>query len=140
MKPIFIGVVAKQSGLPIKTIRFYEGVGLLPKPHRTASGYRLYEPETADRLQFIKKAQNLGLKLDEIREILDLADRGRCPCGHVQDVLKKRLKELQQKIADLRLVEGRVRSAIRRGCPPSFKPKGKAICPTIQGGRNSGRG
>lgn len=132
MSHIFIGVLSKQSGLPIKTIRYYEAVGLLPKPQRTASRYRLYAPETADRLQFIKKAQNLGLRLNEIKEILDLADRGRCPCGHVQTVLKKRLKELQQKIADLRLVEGRVRSAIRRGCPPSFKPKGKAICPTIE--------
>ena len=131
MNPIFIGTLARQANVPIKTIRYYEEVGLLPKAPRTASRYRLYTPEVADRLQFIRKAQNLGLRLDEIREILDLADRGRCPCGHVQDVLKKRLNELQQKIADLRLIEQRVKAAIRQGCPPNFKPKGKAICPTI---------
>lgn len=131
MRPTFIGTLAKQAGVPIKTIRYYEDVGLLPKPARTSSGYRLYAPDSADRLRFIKKAQNLGLRLDEIKEILELADRGRCPCGHVQSVLKKRLAELRQKIADLRLIERRVGGAIRQGCPPDFKPKGKAICPTI---------
>jgi len=128
----FIGVIATQAGVPIKTIRYYEDVGLLPKPARTSSGYRLYDRVVVDRLQFIKKAQHLGLRLDEIKEILDLADRGRCPCGHVQDFLKKRLKDLQQKIADLRLLEGRIRQAVQRGCPPNFRPRGKAICPTIE--------
>jgi DNA-binding transcriptional MerR regulator len=129
----YISALSNQAGVPVKTIRYYEDVGLLPKPSRTASGYRLYAPDTADRLQFIKKAQNLGLRLDEIKEILELADRGRCPCGHVQTFLKTRLGELQQKIADLRMIERRVKGAIRRHCPPNFKPKGKAICPTIQG-------
>ena len=129
----FIGVIATRAGVPIKTIRYYEDVGLLPKPARTSSGYRLYAPESVDRLQFIKKAQSLGLRLPDIKEILDLADRGRCPCGHVQTVLRKRLNELQQKISDLRLIEQRVDAAIRQACSPNFKPKGKAICPTIQG-------
>jgi len=128
----YISTLSKQAGVPVKTIRYYEDVGLLPKPSRTVSGYRLYAPDSADRLHFIKKAQNLGLRLDEIKEILDLADRGRCPCGHVQTFLKNRLRELQQKIADLRLIERRVKAAVRRGCPPTFRPKGKAICPTIQ--------
>lgn len=128
----FIGLVAREADVPIKTIRYYEDIRLLPKATRTAAGYRLYSLDTVDRLQFIKKAQNLGLRLEEIREILDLADRGRCPCGHVQQVLKKRLAELQRKIADLRGVEQRVAAAIRRGCPPNFRPRGKAICPTIE--------
>ena len=131
MSHVFIGALAKQAGLPIKTIRYYEEVGLIPKPPRTASRYRLYVPETADRLQFIKKAQHLGLRLAEIKDILDLADRGRCPCGHVQHVLRQRLAELKAKIQDLRLLEQRIQHAVRRGCPPNFKPKGKAICPTI---------
>lgn len=132
MSRSFIGALAKQAGVPIKTIRYYEEVGLLPKPSRTTSGYRLYESESTGRLQFIKKAQSLGLRLTEIREILDLADRGRCPCGHVQRVLKRRLAELKTKITDLRVLEGRIQQAVRRGCPPNFRPKGRAICPTIQ--------
>ncbi len=132
MAQSFIGIIAKQTGVPIKTIRYYEEVGLLPKPSRTLAGYRLYTPKTIDRLQFIKKAQRLGVRLEEIKEILDLADRGRCPCGHVQMVLRRRLRELQQKIADLRMIERRVEAAVRRGCPPNFRPRGKAICPTIE--------
>lgn len=128
----FIGTLAKQAGVPIKTIRYYEDVGLLPKATRTAAGYRLYSPDAVDRLQFIKKAQSLGLRLADIKGILELADRGRCPCGHVQHVLKTRLAELGQKIADLRMLEGRIRQAVRRGCPPNFRPRGKAICPTIE--------
>ena len=131
MNRTFIGEVAKQAGVPIKTIRYYEEVGLLRQPSRTASRYRLYPPEAVDRLQFIKKAQNLGLRLQDIKEILDLADRGRCPCGHVQRVLKERLGELRQKISDLRAVERQLSQATRRGCPPNFRPRGKALCPTI---------
>jgi len=133
--------VAKQAGVPIKTIRYYEEVGLLPKATRTASGYRLYSPDAVDRLQFIKKAQSLGLRLADIKEILELADRGRCPCGHVQEILRSRLKDLRRKIDDLRLIERRVAVAVRTGCPPNFKPHGRAICPTIQRQRpTAGRG
>jgi len=132
MRDRFIGAIATQSGAPIKTIRYYEEVGLLPRPARTAARYRVYSPEIVDRLHFIKKAQSLGLRLTDIKEILDLADRGRCPCGHVQRVLKIRLAELRRKIADLRLLEGRIRQAVQGSCPPNFRPRGKAICPTIE--------
>lgn len=127
----FIGTLARQAGLPIQTIRYYEQLGLLPKPQRSASGYRLYNQEAVDRLQFIKKAQNLGLRLQDIKEILELADRGRCACGHVQRLLRLRVQELRQKIADWRILERRLTQAIDRGCPPNFRPKGKAICPVI---------
>ena len=132
MTRTFIGALAKQAGVPIKTIRYYEDVGLLPRATRTAAGYRLYSPGVVDRLQFIKKAQNLGLRLGDIKEILDLADRGRCPCGHVQHLLKSRLQELNRKIADLHLIKRRITQARRSGCPPRFRPHGKAVCPTIE--------
>jgi len=131
MSDSFIGAVAKRAGVPIKTIRYYEEIGLLPKPSRTASRYRLYPPETVDRLQFIKKAQSLGLRLEDIKEILELADRGHCPCGHVQHLLTLRLRELNRKIADLHLITRRITQAVRSGCPPRFRPHGKAVCPTI---------
>ncbi len=127
----FIGSIAHKTGIPIQTIRYYEQLGLLPRPRRALSGYRLYDQGTVDRLQFVKKAQNLGLRLEDIKEILELADRGRCPCGHVQRLLRLRLQELRQKITDWRLLERRLTQAVGRGCPPHFRPKGKAICPTI---------
>lgn len=132
MKRLFIGTVAKQAGVPIKTIRFYEEVGLLPQAIRTSAGYRTYAFSVIDRLGFIKKAQSLGLTLKEIQSILDLADRGHCPCGHVQDTLKQSLQGLRQKIADLKEIEKKLVVAIRHKCPPDFKPSGAAICPKIQ--------
>lgn len=128
---IFIGAVARQSGVPIKTIRYYEEVRLLPKSARTPSRYRLYPLEIVERLQFIKKAQSLGLRLEDVREILDLTDRGKCPCGHVQRLLKARLRELREKIADMQILERRLKGATQSGCPPNFRPRGKALCPTI---------
>ena len=128
----FIGTLAKQAGIPIQTIRYYEQLGVLPRPGRTASGYRVYGQDAVDRLAFINKAQSLGLRLQDIREILDLADRGHCPCGHVQRLLKARLGELREKMAAMRTLERRLKDATARGCPPNFRPRGKAVCPTIE--------
>jgi len=127
----YISAIAKSASVPVKTIRYYEDIGLLPKPKRTSSGYRVYDENAVDRLVFIKKAQSLGLRLEDVKEILELVDRGRCPCGHVQRVLKARLGELRAKIADLKTVERRLSQATGRGCPPNFRPRGKAVCPTI---------
>ena len=131
MGQAFIGTIAREAGVPIQTIRYYEQLGLLPRAQRTASGYRVYGPDAVERLQFIKKAQTLGLLLADLREVLDLTDRGRCPCGHVERLLKTRLQTLRQKIADLRVLERRLRQATGRGCPPNFRPRGTARCPTI---------
>ncbi len=84
----YIGNVAKAAGLPVKTIRYYEAQGLLPTPQRTEGGFRVYPSDTVARLTFIKKAQHLGLSLSRIQDVLDLTDRGRCPCGHVERLLK----------------------------------------------------
>ena len=132
MRQGFIGTLAKQADVPIQTIRYYEQLGVLPRPGRTASGYRVYGQDAVDRLAFINKAQSLGLRLQDIREILDLADRGRCPCGHVQQLLKARLGELRVKMEAMRALERRLKDATVRGCPPNFRPRGKAVCPTIE--------
>src|SRR3989442_10720788 len=70
MKSLTIGRLAKQAGVNVETVRFYERRGLLPKPPRSASGYRLFPAETARRLKFIRRAQELGFSLTEIRELL----------------------------------------------------------------------
>ncbi|GJL52973.1 MAG: hypothetical protein NPIRA02_01050 [Nitrospirales bacterium] len=132
MKPLLIGNIAKQAGVPIKTIRYYEEVGLLPKPIRTSAGYRTYALSVIDRLQFIKKAQTLGLTLKDIQSILNLADRGSCPCGHVQRTLKQSLQGLRQKIADLQELEKKLVGAMRQKCPTDFRPSCSAVCPKIQ--------
>lgn len=128
-----VSQIARKAGVDPWTVRFYEKENLLPKARRSASGYRLYGPEIVERIHFIKKAQGLGLILSEIREILDLSDRGSCPCGHVQQVLKAKLAELAQKISDLNAVRSRIRTALSRARRPGARPTGKALCPTIVG-------
>lgn len=79
MSGLLIGEVAKRTGFPAPTIRYYEEVGLLRKPSRAESGYRSYSSKTVDELLFIKKAQTLGFSLEEIGEILQLSRSGRRP-------------------------------------------------------------
>ncbi len=97
-----IGELADQLGLNPKTIRYYEGIGLLPEPERTPSGYRDYDQHTAEMLTFIKTAQRLGITLDEIREILALREQGEQPCGYVRQVLRRQVTEIDDRIAELR--------------------------------------
>jgi DNA-binding transcriptional MerR regulator len=94
--------VAGRVGLTPATIRYYERLGLLPTPERTPSGYRQYDEDVADRLRFIKGAQRFGLRLDEIREVLDIQDQGQCPCGHTQELLKARVAEVTAEMARLK--------------------------------------
>lgn len=93
-----IGEVAKLSGVGIETLRFYEKSGLLERPSRTASGYRMYDDSILDRLAFIKKAQVLGFSLDEIRELIVHKRKGENPCSHVRAKVKDRLADLDEKI------------------------------------------
>ncbi len=82
-KPLLIGQVAKLAGVKSDTVRFYERTGLLPRPTRTAAGYRVYDEAATRQLRFVKKAQALGFSLDEIRRILNLRGGGRKTCDRV---------------------------------------------------------
>jgi len=96
-----IGEIAEQTGVPAKTIRFWEAEGLLPPPARTPSGYRDYETVDAERIRFVRHAQGAGLRLDEIRQVLDISDAGEPPCQHVQDLVQQRLADIETRIAEL---------------------------------------
>ena len=96
-----IGEVATQSGVTIKTIRYYEEIGVLAAPRRSPSGYREYNPDVIDRLRFVRASQSIGLSLGEIREIVAYRDRGEVPCAHVLDLLRRRTKEVAERIAEL---------------------------------------
>lgn len=100
MQGLSIGKIAARAEVGIDTVRFYERSGLLPKPERTASGYRLYHPDAAERLRFIRRAKALGFTLDEIRELLALNDsKGRRPA--VREIAQRRLSEVEQKLSEL---------------------------------------
>lgn len=96
-----IGELAKATGLSAKTIRFYEGEGLIPDPPRTGSGYRSYSTPDADRLVFILKAKRLGLSLDEIKGILQLHDGSEPTCVHVRSLLDEKVAQVETAIQDL---------------------------------------
>lgn len=90
-----------EVGLSAATVRYYERLGLLPAPTRTAAGYRQYDANAVQRLRFIKGAQRVGLRLREIRELLDIRDQGLCPCGHTEALLRNRVAEIDAQIAEL---------------------------------------
>ena len=96
-----ISEVADEAGVTTDTVRYYERLGLLPMSERSPSGYRQFEGDAARRLRFIKGAQSLGLKLAEIKELLEIQDRGACPCGHTKTLIDRRVEEVDQEIAEL---------------------------------------
>ncbi len=97
-----VGAVAKAAGVGVQTLHYYERLGLLPKPERSAANYRLYSPEAIRRVQFIKKAQSVGLTLEETKQILDLKDHGRAPCHRVVELGQKHLQEIEARLNQLR--------------------------------------
>lgn len=103
-----IGELAAATGTTTKTLRFYEDSGLLPPAARTPAGYREYDQTTVARLDFIRRGRAAGLTLAQIREVLDVRDRGRAPCAHVAELLAVRLRDLDAQIADLHALRATV--------------------------------
>lgn len=100
MKSLTIGRLAREAGVNLETVRYYERRGLLPRPPRSASGYRLFPTEATRRLRFIRRAQELGFSLGEIRELLSLRVS---PTAKSADVRKR----TEMKIAD---IDAKIRS------------------------------
>src|SRR5689334_3476557 len=93
-----IGDVSKQTGLGIETLRFYEKAGILDRPARTESGYRLYDAGVLERIAFIRQAQLLGFTLEEIRQLIEHKKAGENPCSQVRQIVRRRLDELDEKL------------------------------------------
>ena len=101
--PLTIGTLAKQSGVNLETIRFYERSGLLPAPQRSAAGYRHYQEMDVRRLRFIRRGRELGFSLEEIRSLLQLSDGDeRLSCSDVDRVARAHLADVHARVADLR--------------------------------------
>ena len=96
-----IGEVADAVGVNRRTIRYYEDIGLLPDPDRTAAGYRDYTAADVDRLVFVKTARRLGFTLAEVTEILAFREQGQRPCAYVLDVLSRQVGALDRRITEL---------------------------------------
>ena len=108
-----ISEAAAASGCHLETIRYYERIGLLPSPERTASGYRAYTPGDLDRLRFIARGRDLGFSLEEIRSLLQLSDgEQRLSCTDVDRVARTHLADIHARMADLQRMAGELERVI----------------------------
>ncbi len=126
MKPFTIGALSKGTGCKIETIRYYERIGLLPKPPRSPGGHRLYQDDHLRRLTFIRRCRELGFTLDEVRGLLRLVDGGAYTCAEVKALTLDHAAELRRKVADLRRMK-RVLEEMAAECEGGEVP----VCPII---------
>ena|SRR5436309_5851276 len=129
----FIGEVARQTGLSVHTIRFYEAEGLLREAARTESGYRVFSPQSVEQLNFIRKAQELGFSLGEIRELLILRDRSTGACSHVKSLVEEKLTSVRGKLRELEAIEKDLKGVLAE-CQRELKhrhPGREGRCPVL---------
>ncbi|NJL84120.1 MAG: heavy metal-responsive transcriptional regulator [Chloroflexaceae bacterium] len=129
-----IGDVAAHSGLSVKTIRYYDELGLLSAAvRRGRTGYRLFEPKIFNRLAFIKRAQSLGLSLEEIKEILAIRDGGELPCDRVKERLQEKLVAIAAQIAALEMLKSELQTLLAGWQEdPAPEAAQRTICPNLQ--------
>lgn len=97
-----VSALAKRVGVGPDTVRYYEKAGLLAEPERTDADYRAYDETAVDRLLFIRGAQRLGLRLAEIKTLLEVRDTGQCPCEPAEQLLRKHIGEIDREMRRLR--------------------------------------
>ena len=107
-----IGEMGKATNTKIETIRYYEKIGLLPKPARTSSNYRDYRQAELGRLSFIRRSRDLGFSLDQVRALLGLSDDRSCDCAGIDRIANQHLVEVDRKIADLRALRRELKAVI----------------------------
>ena len=128
MTELRTGELAKRAGVNVESLRFYEREGLLPEPPRRPSGYRRYPTNAVGRVRFIKRAQELGFSLAEIRELLVIGTDPGGTCGEVKAHVETKIGAVQQKIADLQRIERALRDLAER-CP---ERAASDQCPILQ--------
>jgi len=130
-----IGSLAKKIGLTPDAIRFYERSALLPRPPRTARGFRQYDETDVEALRFIRQTQCLGFTLKEVQELLALRKTSLQPCGPVRLRLQKKLLQVSEKLRDLQTLQHELQRALRT-CNKELRRK-SARCPLLRGGKSS---
>jgi DNA-binding transcriptional MerR regulator len=126
-----IGDIAAQSGLKADALRYYERLGMIEAPARTAAGYRVYSRRVLERLRFIKQAQQSGLTLAEIRELLGADSwRGAAQCRQVQRVLELKVDDLEARIAVLQRFRNTLKGCLAQ-CEKALGRKRDADCPVV---------
>ena len=119
--------LARRTGCNLETIRYYEKIGVMPDPPRTASGYRVYDGGQVSRLRFILRARELGFSLDDVRELLALVDGGTPTCAEVKQRTDRHLADVRARIDDLRRIE-RILADTASHCSGDKVPE----CPVLE--------
>lgn len=124
--PVTRGTLAKRFGCHLETLRYYEKIGLIPPPSRTAGGHRLYQIDDQRRLRFILRGRELGFSIAELRGLLSLVDSHDYTCGDIFDLTIDHLASIRRKISDLKRLE-RTLARISSQCSGGAVPE----CPVI---------
>lgn len=124
-----IGAVARRAGVRNSALRYYEARGLLRPAARLPNGYRIYDEDAVGLLNFVRRAQALGITLKEIRRLLELSRKGQRPCAEVKELARQHLADLDLKIRELKLLRKQLQLLFRR---TSRQTRLNAICPLIE--------
>jgi MerR family mercuric resistance operon transcriptional regulator len=124
---VTIGKLSESTGVNIETIRYYERIGLLPAPPRSAGRHRLYENQHRQRLAFIRRARELGFSLDQVRVLLALSGAHGLACDEVKAITDEHITEVRRKVRDLRKLE-RILTELVARCQPNSVPD----CPILE--------
>ena len=116
MANLTIGKLARQAGVGVETLRYYERRGLIEPQRRTTAGYRLYHADVGQRLRFIRRAQALGFSLDEIAELLSLSDRPGESAAEVKQLTRAKIDDIESRIRDLERMKSAL-SELEVQCP-----------------------
>jgi len=116
MQNLTIGKLARQVGLGVETLRYYERRGLIQPQRRTESGYRLYHADAGQRLRFVRRAQALGFSLDEVAELLSLSDRPGASAAEVKRIARAKMGDIEARIRDLQRMKSAL-AELEARCP-----------------------
>lgn len=129
-KTMKIGELSSKSQVPIKTIRYYEEIGLLPVPERTEGHFRLFPSETVERLLFIKRLQMLGLSLQEVKDCLAVFDRGELPCTELRVKLERHIEATDLQIQEMTALRQQLYDTLQNW-DENPQPQENIICPNL---------
>ncbi len=133
---LHIGEIAAQAGVSVDAVRYYEKRQLLPRAPRTEGGFRIFTPETIERVRFIKESQGIGLSLDEIGTLLAIGGTGEC--RHMHDLLRAKLIELDRRLQTMRDFRGTLEHFLEE-CETELETSGEnAECPVVVEIKNTG--
>lgn len=131
-REITVGEAARRAGVSPKAVRLYETRGILSPADRTEAGYRTYTERDVDILRFVRRARALGLRLEEIRRIVDLQRQGAQPCGTVIEFLERHVHDIDRTLRDLRALRKDLTRALEAAKSSARRGEDVVVCPIIE--------